>query len=256
MGLGTDREAWPEKCTSSYAQDENGNLLYFHTKPLPEGRLTIGLYTDSRCSVDYQGSITIESVLSTYYNNADDDGHSNCEKHEDEDDDRYCASTYDLANYLDMWHDTFDVYHYCQPCKAYNLGYIPGEDFTDDAREYDGDDAYNPNEGHFSCYDDADYLNVNQCMKFATKTFMLTASFNDVMLAAQQGTIRNVDVAGTTYGSMRSTFSRAAAAEVFFLIFSILICCGGGYLLHRAVRNAERNSSFVEPLVPGGGVAA
>lgn len=49
-------------------------------------------------------------------------------------------------------------------------------------------------------YDDADYVNVNQCMKFKTKTEMLAADFRDIMLAHEQGNIVEFELAGSVYG--------------------------------------------------------
>ena len=49
-------------------------------------------------------------------------------------------------------------------------------------------------------YDDADYTNVNQCMKFKTKTEMLAADFRDIMLAHEQGNIVEFALAGSVYG--------------------------------------------------------
>ena len=66
-----------------------------------------------------------------------------------------------------------------------------------------GDDQYNQynnnNNGggaDFDCYDQADYTNVNQCMKFMAKTEMQTATFRDLAVASAQGTLVDSPLAG------------------------------------------------------------
>lgn len=243
------REAWPLQCTQSYSTDENGNTIYFDLKPTTQGGMTIGMYTDYRCSKDYLGSkVNLETALYEYYEAGG---------NRYNDDDYYYDSTYSLASHLDKWNDAFDIFHYCQPCKAYNLGYIPSNQYTDDGRNYEldnEDDTDDANESYFSCYDDANYRNVNQCMKFRTKTTMYTASFNDVLLGVQQGSIRNVDHNGLTYMSTASVTVQNALAWIFFFA-SCLVFALGLILLLRAIGRIPKNSPFVEPLVAGGIVA-
>ena len=63
------------------------------------------------------------------------------------------------------------------------------------------DDAYDPNNGNFRCDDDADYSNVNQCMKFRTHADLEAASWDDLVAATNQGGILTVNVGGTIFGS-------------------------------------------------------
>jgi len=143
----TDRYLWPCDCTSTGQLDDDGNYLYYDTKPMPEGRIGLGLYTDSRCKYEYQGSMNIMDILKN-------DG-----------------SAYSLESGLEQWNDAFDVFKVCQPCKAYNLGYNKDVN-SGDRQGGDADEGYS-----FNCYDDADYVNVNQCMKYATKTEMIAGTF-------------------------------------------------------------------------------
>ncbi|CAB9517584.1 expressed unknown protein [Seminavis robusta] len=164
--MDTDRYLWPCSCSSIGQTDEEGNALYYDTKPMPEGRIGLGLYTDSRCKHDYTGEKDILQVLQS-------------------------AGDYESASALQKgledWNDAFDVFKVCQPCKAYNLGYNKGSQSA-------------KTDGSFDCYDDADYVNVNQCMKFKTKTEMIAADFRDLMLAHEQGNIVQFEVMGKTYG--------------------------------------------------------
>lgn len=85
-------------------------------------------------------------------------------------------------------------------------------------------------------------------MKFRTKTDMYTASFNDVLLAAQQGAIKQVQLGNTKYlSNTRWTFGRAASLAFFG--FSLFVFLLGLALLGRAIRRATKPSSFSEPLV-------
>lgn len=178
--MDTDRYLWPCYCTSTGQMDEDGNLLYYDTKPMAEGRIGLGLYTDSRCKYDYTGTLDMMEIL---------------EKGADKND---YGSVAQLKKGLEEWNDAFDVFKVCQPCKAYNLGYNKDLNKGNGNRQGGNDD--DGNASPFSCYDDADYVNVNQCMKFRTKTEMLAAEFRDLMLAHQQGNIVQFEVMGKTYG--------------------------------------------------------
>ena len=60
-----------------------------------------------------------------------------------------------------------------------------------------------PNAGYFQCYDDADYTNVNQCMKFRTHAELEVATWEDLVTATNQGGILEVNITGTVFGSER-----------------------------------------------------
>ncbi|VEU43167.1 unnamed protein product [Pseudo-nitzschia multistriata] len=66
---------------------------------------------------------------------------------------------------------------------------------------YDDDNGYDPNDGYFRCDDDADYSNVNQCMKFRSHADLESASWQDLVAATNQGGILTVNVSGVVFGS-------------------------------------------------------
>ena len=66
------------------------------------------------------------------------------------------------------------------------------------------------------CYDDADYTNVNQCMKFMAKTEMNTATFRDITLATSQGTLVDRPLSGYRV-------SKKFRSDVFGTYFYLLI---------------------------------
>jgi hypothetical protein len=100
--MSTERQLWPCYCTSTGQTDEDGNVLYYDTKPMPEARIGLGLYTDSRCKYDYMGGLDVATVLKSSRDGED---------------------VSELEQNLQTWNDAFDVYKICQPCKAYDLGY-------------------------------------------------------------------------------------------------------------------------------------
>jgi hypothetical protein len=63
------------------------------------------------------------------------------------------------------------------------------------------DDQYDPNDGHWTCYDDAGYTNVNQCMKMRSHTFFQAASIYDMHTAATQGGVLEIVLGQQSYGS-------------------------------------------------------
>ena len=183
------RESWPCGCTQTGQTDENGNYIYYDMKPLPEGRMTLGLYTDASCSTEHSGDLdAIEVIENMYASN----GNNNDNNNNNDRDDR--GSLGDLAEDISSWNDAFDVFKKCQPCKAYDLS-------NDGSGNYNQDDHHEDDDGEaFACHDDAGYNSVNQCMKFRTKTKMLGANFRDVALASEQGTITKITLLGSTFG--------------------------------------------------------
>ena len=176
-----NRENWPTKCTQSMSTDDNGNYLYYDTKPGEWGTMFIGLYSDSKCTEEYTGATTAEEVLKLMSAGGDDE------------------DVVSLEEQLATWNKAFNVFKYCQPCKAYDLVDIVAG--SDAERNSTGTRYQNYNNGKdnggddgFYCADAAGYTDVNQCMKFKTKTTMLTATFNDLLLAEMQGTVTGFSI--------------------------------------------------------------
>lgn len=263
-----DREEWPEECSQTGIADENGNYLYYDTKPQSKGRISIGLYTDATCVQDYSGKKKVENVLHSMYYGDNDDGNA--------DDDG--GSMLFAEENTSAFNDALEAFKYCQPCVTYNLNYNGDGD-----NDGDGD-------GLFDCNDDAGYTNVNQvslglsnvdmfnfllvvafflcfshifgcpaptasltvlqCMKFRTQTEMYTADFHDIALASEQGSIVDASVIGKSYGTPPSL------AGNLFLVFSILVLCLGVFLFCKAKKRARASSSLDTPLVSKSGDVA
>jgi hypothetical protein len=159
----SDREAWPEYCTATTSTDEStGEVLYYDMMPLPEGRVTIGLYTDQVCSTVYEGEYSAEEVLYAMENGYSAGGLDNWEDDNDdgannqyqggdnrrqleEDDD----GLYTLESGIAGWNYGFDYFKVCQPCMTYTPPYKWGNS--------DGDNNDQNNDqnglGKFSCQD-------------------------------------------------------------------------------------------------------
>jgi hypothetical protein len=122
------------------------------------------------------------------------------------------------GSYIDEWNTAMEVYKVCQPCRTYDLSasftnyddYYGGDDDGDGS--YWGnpdDDGYSdPNEGYFWCADDADYTNVNQCMKFRTHADLEVATWEDLVTATNQGGILQVKVGDTVFGSESMSYQQ------------------------------------------------
>ena len=173
---------WPNGCISTGIQIKNsysssyGSYLYLDLRPTWNGNMTYGLYSDSICKNEYDlpdmNVDTITKSLGLLYGSS-----------------------------LQTWNNGLEAFKVCQPCKAYNLKN------TYASSNYYGSysDSSDPNNGYFQCYDDADYTNVNQCMKFRSHAQLEVCTWEDLVTATNQGGILQVKVGDTIFGSERMT---------------------------------------------------
>jgi len=255
--MSTYRELWPEECTMTLTKDSDGNYLYYDIKPLEGGRIDIGLYTNKRCSTDYTGTITVDKVLSEMYNNGNNNANNN-----NDDDGNYGDNVYDLRKNIDRWNEAYDIFTQCQPCVAHSLPQrfsSSSENSNnwwnwgggDDDGAYNG--AYNnADEDSWDCDDDAGYNNVNQCMKFAYKTEMEAASFQDVVLASRQGSIADAYVFGAHEGF--ETTKQTKREKIIFAGSSVGLFIAGLFFIKRTLKSVYQGE-LQYPLVPSGTVA-
>jgi hypothetical protein len=137
--MGDGYDFWDTSCSQTEYTDEEGNYIYYDLKPLPEGNMTMGSYTDYRCVVEYTGdSVTVDDALDGDRRKLREGRRAN-----EEDND------VSFDEYIEAWNDAFSIFKTCQPCKAYNLNY---DGDGDGGRRLD--DA---NEGYFQCNDEAGY---------------------------------------------------------------------------------------------------
>jgi hypothetical protein len=98
--------------------------------------------------------------------------------------------------------------------------------------------------------DDADYTNVNQCMKFMAKTTMKTATFRDMTLAQQQGTLADAPLSGYQLKVRHNPFAGVVGTwlylifSIFFLLWAVL-----KFRKVRKEKNFAPNWSPKQPLV-------
>lgn len=102
------RERIPSGCSKSKYTDKSGNFLYYDAKPEPNAKIGVGLYTDSKCSLEYEGSdVSVYTVT----------GYS--------------------EDYFDSFNDALDTWKICQPCVAYNLNYAYNNFYCYDEAGYE-----------------------------------------------------------------------------------------------------------------------
>lgn len=178
------RKAWPNGCVDTgtsidgYDGDEGESSvpLYYNIKPLYNGRIAVGLYTDAQCITEYPADTDmIENIVGNVFQ--DGSGGS-----QDED---YDFSGDSLADSMDRWDSAFDVWHTCHPCVAHDLENTGGDKYYtnyDNYYYYNGQYYYGGRDRKlrdrelggeysaqgdvFECYDDAGYTNVNQVCFF------------------------------------------------------------------------------------------
>ena len=156
------RDAWPRGCTSTGQATLDGELLYYNIRPIQNGRIEVGLYTDTKCVIEYPADTDkIEDIVGNIFQGAGSgDGGG------------YDYSGDSLDDSMKRWHSAFDAWHICHPCVAHDLENTGGDKYTQDSCY---DDDYNanyygrklggeqcPDGDVFECYDDAGYTNVNQ----------------------------------------------------------------------------------------------
>lgn len=235
------REAWPQGCIDSYTTADDGTEIYYDIKPVQGGDIEVGLYKDTQCIREYTPTgnndpITVENILGNFFlNNGDGSG-----------DNYYDFSSDTLEESMSRWNSAFEKFRICQPCVAYDLSNIDGSKYYDDDGGGGGD--------MFDCYDDADYTNVNQCMKFMAKTTMNTATFRDMSLGRYQGTLTATQMNGYS-GSKnwrREAFSNALT--YLFLCVALVIFVYGSVYFYKAKKATNYTptwgwTTFKEPLV-------
>ena len=230
---------WQSGCKQiENREDENGVVLYVDTMPLQGGNLVYGLYTDDTCQTPLQndnndGSSSRLTLYSDYLRRQQQ------EQGEEMNDNQKQAAALEAA--WGRWNDLLNDFKVCQPCRAYSRvqtnedgqqeqqedaqyqddqheqeeqaqeenqpenrfrRHLEQDEWYNDGGGGDGEGEEEPN--GFNCYDDAGYLNCNQCYKFFTKTDLEEASIEDLELAHSQGTILAIVVNGQTYGHGRS----------------------------------------------------
>ena len=157
------RKAWPAGCadtgaTIAYGEEGQTTALYYNIKPSRNGRIAIGLYTDTQCVVDYPAATeTIESIIGNIFQKANS---------HDSGDGTYDFSGDTLAESMDRWDSAFDVWRVCHPCVAHDLENVNGTKYLDDDDDYywwynrRGErklgGEYNAQGDVFECYDDGE----------------------------------------------------------------------------------------------------
>ena len=265
------QRVWPVGCTPL-----NIDNLYMAVKPMPGGDWSIGVYTDEICTQDYRGNAM--RVIQAYAEANPYDTESPSGNHE-------LGDLLSLVSSMDYWNDAMSFWKQCNPCRTYNIG--NGQD-AHEYEAYDDDDAYGEDNAHddenangndrgrrlqegkddrYTCNDDANYTNVNQCMKFYAKADMQVATFRNLELASSQGTIVLVDLnTGQTIGSdiairayfglKQSRYPGFSLIAFFAVTLAVFVLSIASFVFVWRTRNSRRSSKIQHPLVKTNGVIA
>jgi hypothetical protein len=108
--MSTWMENWPTSCTQLYKPDYDGNTIYFAVHPLPQGNMTLEIYTDEQCT-----TVSPYMDLSSYIIQL----YSQYDYYYGTDRGSEVAAMYTEA--IQNWNEKMSTFKVCQPCKAYNL---------------------------------------------------------------------------------------------------------------------------------------
>ncbi|KAL7537345.1 hypothetical protein ACHAWF_005734 [Thalassiosira exigua] len=209
-------ERWPTSCTQLKRPDKYGSTLYIHIHPLPEGNMTLGIYTDNRCT-----SISPTVDLTTYIRDLFYMYNGNYNKGQ------AVADKYRAA--IDNWNERMSAFKVCRPCRAYDptAGY---DDYGYGTRRLgsgDEDDGSSSGVwGRYDCRDGSGSTNANQCYKFEEGTGLEVAEVGDLHVASMQGSILRIRASdGVVYGEggYSSPMSGARVGTFAFLVATAFV---------------------------------
>jgi len=215
----TRESSFSSGCLETGISNDDGEL-YIDLKPTFNGNMTYALYTDYICATEYEGyDYNVESVaanLGLLYGSYMEAWNDAMEPF------KVCqpCRAYNIqqtsrsSSYKKSYYSRQSSYGYWKYNGNRGLKEeTKSEKKEDTQRELnnggdansgwysDDDDSYDPNNGYFRCDDDADYSNVNQCMKFRSHADLEAASWEDLVSATNQGGILTVNVSGIIFGS-------------------------------------------------------
>lgn len=242
------RKAWPKGCSQTGSSTLSGRPIYSAIKPTSGGSIALGLYTDEKCTEEYNGVNSDASKImgGNFLTNVQ-------SSHDSGDSYNYDFSDWSTSQAMEFWDQSLAAFKICQPCIAYDLnnwydGNNQGSSWgtyscEEEGNNYDdggggGNDCV---EDNFDCYDDAGYTNVNQCMKFRAKTHMDPATIRDIMLAHNQGTLVS-SLPLTGMSEPRMGFFRLVGkflVSILYLGLAMLILIQAVSYFRKAQKNAH-----------------
>jgi hypothetical protein len=215
--LSSSYELFPQGCTLS----SDGSSLYYDIKPSSGGKFSIGLYTDSVCTVNYKGSVTVEEVLQASVEN---------NNNGDNDDGSSSQAAFASDEWFQQWNAALDGFKTCQPCMTMD---VAPSSSNSRRRELNDDNG--------QCQEA-----INQCAMFAENTAIYAASFRDVRLATQQGSV----VATHALSGVSPNRFKAWWTQWGFFTMSILVFFVGLVAFCCLVK-VKKRPSLREPLLEG-----
>jgi hypothetical protein len=143
------REYWPTSCLRASLADSYGNTLYLHLLPGGDGNMTIGVFSDDKCTEESTTTTFSDYVVMYYVYNygSEDKGTS-------------AALSWEYT--FEMWNEYMNTYKICQPCRAYSLNKSEQSSENGEGRYLENDGEGDEEQWGYNCYDDAGYTNCNQ----------------------------------------------------------------------------------------------
>ncbi|KAL7533736.1 hypothetical protein ACHAXR_005409 [Thalassiosira sp. AJA248-18] len=242
-------ERWPTSCTELNNRDYYGNTLYIDVQPLPEGNMTLGIYTDEKCTtispyIDL--SSYIENLYYSYYGSYD-----------------YGTEVAEMYNSaISTWNEKMSTFKVCQPCRAYNLFSENNEHSGDHRLLGEDNDGEGEAQERYNCYDDAGYTNcwlfdfnttpsriiLEYCSyKFETHTSMEAAEGEDLSMASAQGSILRIKANGRNYGKGGYVSPMSTATLRWYISLAAIAVVALTTLVHFFLQRRFAGRKRVEP---------
>ena len=224
------KDSWSAGCLQTKTiNDDATDYLYIDLKPTYNGNMTYALYTDYICKTQYDGmSVSVDTVAKSMgllygdylvtWNDALEiykvcqpckaynlqysiSSSSYKNRYSKYSNGQYQYAQKSSSSSSSSWGSS-SAYNKYSSSSSSSYNKNGNRELANNNNNYD--DTYSdPNEGYFQCYDDADYTNVNQCMKFRTHAELKVATWEDLVSATNQGGILPINVTGTIFGSDR-----------------------------------------------------
>uniref|UniRef100_A0A7S4AQU1 Uncharacterized protein n=1 Tax=Pseudo-nitzschia australis TaxID=44445 RepID=A0A7S4AQU1_9STRA len=168
-----NNNSWfPTKCTAYEIDGEHDRIYsgYYDALPTSKGNMGVALYTDSSCTMPYQGKDhSAQEVMARSLG----------------------SSSSALEEKFDSWNEAMDAFKICQPCVAYKtLSNDSKTPYNADGDRYEQENGNseeeqgNENENAFVCGNNLERDEpVNQCKVFAEQGSgsMMVATYRDIL---------------------------------------------------------------------------
>ena len=143
------RGYWPTSCLRAFLPDTLGNTLYMHVLPKGDGNMTIGVFSDDKCTVESTTTTFSDYVVMYYVYNFGSK-------------EKGAKAALSWQASFETWNKYMNTFKICQPCRAYSLNKSE-RSLQNGEGQYTGNDGEGDEEQWgYNCYDGAGCMNCNQ----------------------------------------------------------------------------------------------